>query len=282
MKFSFYLAFLRSFHPSVIHSFPEEFYDKHTEFCVGCICFLSYCHVTYRMVLPFAMCVRNSTESVCFVLAVLKNVWPCCKGYYLVKADRTTREFQRHFGKMIFDAISFGMKTARNYIGWSNIGLLLWNMVHDHGNCANCLLSVQYSEHFKTIQYNGTFSRFVHSICGKVFNLYSFCSYKINNEIHYFENMFVYVCIMYMLSKTHRHTEMLSEYYSATAAHQTVRNNHRMDEKAQKTFGKWHRETDRAREREIVCSIVLKQFQMTNIICMYSQYIYGRCSVAVV
>lgn len=62
---SILLAFLRFIHPSVIHSFPKEFYDKHTEFRVGCICFLSYCHVTYRMVLPFAMCVRNSTESVC-------------------------------------------------------------------------------------------------------------------------------------------------------------------------------------------------------------------------
>lgn len=107
-------------------------------------------------------CVWNSTVCLC---VVLKNVW-LCRGYYLSYGKKELSESRNceakqelkdpeAFQRNEFWRNSIFRKGERRSpeIGWDinkHWIKLLWNiMAHDRSNCANCLLSVQYFEHFK-------------------------------------------------------------------------------------------------------------------------------------
>lgn len=108
-------------------------------------------------------------------------------------------------------------KWKRKYIqllwnGWNwlkYIRLTVWNMAHDYSNCTNCLLSVQYSKHFKITKcLKRSFSIYSVNI-RKVFNLYSFSSCKINNGIHLRESSHAsdaYILIRSIVLFSHIHT----------------------------------------------------------------------------
>lgn len=145
--------------------------------------FVSYLSNGFTIGNPFELLPR--------VLFIFKKCMLSAKGLL-------SRENIMNIHRVLFSALSsfvgcfgstrwnpmFSSETGRNWL--KHIGLTGWNMVHDHTNCANCSLSVQY---FETLQNNGltlsfSFATHTHTIWRKYLICIRFASCKINNGIH--------------------------------------------------------------------------------------------------
>lgn len=132
---------------------------------------------------------------------------------------------------------------------------------------ACCLFNIlNTSKTRQWFSYSGAFSRFVWPICEK----YLICIHFVHIKLI---TRFSIAGILHLNGSREREIQRKGateryDHCSAAAAHQTVRNNHRI---CRTTNKRLRTGTQSQRQRE--GCIVFKQFHMTNMICIYSQYI---------